>query len=291
MNNFKENLKYYRIGEFVACIMLKGVIHPDMQENNIGCRNGNCVLIDYADIAIFEFPDGIGVKVLNRLTDALFPPMEKILKNFELMSSFRAGFISVGGMLGKAIFDNTITNGISSFAYIDISLKNENNILSYVLTAENREILKEWQNLIMEELKFEKTQNIISNFNSELLNRVSNENSYHMNQMIVLKSYSEIDEAETDMEFWLTALHFACESIKHGFSYTGYGILRKVLRMCKHAYKPIVLYHAKIEELLEEKELKDEMKQLIEDNMNYNFFQLLWLINDIDSLMAKKQCP
>lgn len=54
--------------------------------------------------------------------------------------------------------------------------------------------------------------------------------------------------------------------------------------MCNHAYKPIVLYHAKIEELLEEKELKDEMKQLIEDNMHYNFFQLLWLINDIDSI-------
>lgn len=56
--------------------------------------------------------------------------------------------------------------------------------------------------------------------------------------------------------------------------------------MCKHAYKPIVLYHAKIEELLEENELEDEIKQLIEDNMNYNFFQLLWLMNDIDSFMT-----
>ena len=107
-----------------------------------------------------------------------------------------------------------------------------------------------------------------------------------MDQMIVLKSYSEIEDAETDMRFWLTALHFACESIKRGFTYTGYGILRKVLHMCKHAYKPIVLYHAKIEELLEENELEDEIKQLIEDNMNYNFFQLLWLMNDIDSFMT-----
>lgn len=127
----------------------------------------------------------------------------------------------------------------------------------------------------MEALKYDETRDTIANFDTELLSKVSKENSYHMNQMIVMKFYLEIDNAETDMKFWLTALHFACESIKLGFLYTGYGILRKVLHTCKHAYKPIVLYHAKIEELLEEKELKDEMKQLIEDNMHYNFFQLL----------------
>ena len=286
MDNFKENLKYYRNGEFVARIMLKGVIHPDMKEDNIGCRNGNCVLLDFADIDMFEFPDGLDVRILNRLTDSLFPPMEKILKNFEFMSSFRAGFISIGGMLGKAVFDNTISNGISSFIYTDINFKPENKIPSYIFTAESRAIEKEWQNLIIEELKYDETGNAISNFDSELLGKVSKENLYHMDQMVVLKSYSEIEDVETDMRFWLVALHFACESIKCGFTYTGYGILRKVLHMCKHAYKPIVLYHAKIEELLEEKELEDEIKQLIEDNMNYNFFQLLWLMNDIDSFMA-----
>lgn len=286
MDNFKKNLMYYRLGEFVACIMLNGVIHPDMQEDNIGCRDGKCVLLDYADIDFFKFPDGIDVKVFNRLTDALFPPMEKILKNFEFMSSFRAGYISIGGILGKAVFDNTITNGISSFVYTDISLKTENNVSLYAFIAESRAIIKEWRNLIIEELKYDQTVNIISNVDTELLNKVSKENAYHMNQMIVLKAYSEDDDAETNISFWVAALHLACESIKCGFSYTGYGILRKVLHMSKYAYKPIVLYHAKIEELLEEKELKDEIKQLIENKINYNFFQFLWLINDIDSLMA-----
>ena len=76
-------------------------------------------IINEVYIDTFEFPDGIDVKVLKRLSDALFPLMEKILKNFELMSSFRAGSISIGGMLGKIVFDNAITNGISSFAYTD----------------------------------------------------------------------------------------------------------------------------------------------------------------------------
>lgn len=285
MDNFKENLKYYRIGEFAACIMLEGIIHPDMQEGNIGCRNGNCVFIDFADIKTFEFPDGIDANVLNQLTDALFPPMEKILKNFELMSGFRAGFLSIGGMLGKAVFDCAINNGISSLSYTDVNFKTKSNDLSYIFTSESRAIIKEWRDLIIEELKYGETRDITINFTPELLRKVSEGNAYYMDQMILLKAYSEIYDTETDLEFWLTALHFACESIKHGLPYTGYGILRKILRMCKYAYEPIVLYHAKIEELLKEKELKDGIKRLIEDNMKYNFFQILWLANDIDSFM------
>ena len=39
MANSNERVKYYRIGEFAAIMMLKGVIHPDMQEDNLGIRN------------------------------------------------------------------------------------------------------------------------------------------------------------------------------------------------------------------------------------------------------------
>ena len=46
MANSNERVKYYRIGEFAAIMMLKGIIHPDMQENNLGIRNG--VVVDYA---------------------------------------------------------------------------------------------------------------------------------------------------------------------------------------------------------------------------------------------------
>lgn len=282
MAKFSKNLKYYYLGEFVACIMLKGVIHPDMQEDNIGYKDGKCVLMDYSDIDTFKFPDGLDLKVVNRLTDALFPPLEKILKNFELMSFFRAGFISVGGLLGKAIFDNVSNNGISSFEYISTDLKRNRNDSSYLFTPVNKKLIKEWKNIILNELGYEKSGNIDTKSIPFIIDNVSDENSFYMNQLLVLKTYVEKCEAEEYKEFWMGALHFACESIKRGYFYTGYGILRKVLHMSKYAHPLILMYHAKVDEMLEGKSLLESLKHFIENNLEYNFFQVLWILNDID---------
>lgn len=117
MANSNERVKYYRIGEFAAIMMLKGVIHPDMQENNLGISNGVIVTNDFADVKFFDYPEGINSKIVKQLADALFPPAEKILKDFSLMSSFRAGFLAIGGLLGRRVFDELEKNGVNSFCY------------------------------------------------------------------------------------------------------------------------------------------------------------------------------
>ena len=66
MANSNERVKYYRIGEFAAIMMLKGIIHPDMQENNLGIRNGVVVTNDFADVKFFDFPEGINSKVVKQ---------------------------------------------------------------------------------------------------------------------------------------------------------------------------------------------------------------------------------
>lgn len=278
MDNFKENMKYYRMGELLAVLMLKGANHPDMQEDNVGIRDGRCVLVDFADVKFFEFPEGINKDILSRLTDSIFPSIEKILKNYELVSSFRAGFISIGGVIGKQVFDNAASKGLSSFSYIQPGIKAAQSA-DYIL---DNNVLNEWKTFIIDKLRYEEDGNAITHFDHKALDELSDLNRYYVFQMIVLKGYSEIDNAEDAMPFWLTALHFACEAIAQGFYYTGYGVLRKILHLCKRAYKPIVLYHAKIEELLEDKGLKDDVKKVIEANMDFNLFQLLWLLNDVD---------
>mgnify|MGYP004538034595 FL=1 len=278
MDNFKENMKYYRMGELLAVLMLKGANYPDMQEENVGIRDGRCVLMDFADVKFFEFPAGINKDILSRLTDSIFPPVEKILKNYELVSSFRAGFISIGGVLGKLVFDNASSKGLTSFSYIQSDIKTVQ--LDECILDKNA--LDEWKTFIIDKLRYEEDGNAITHFDHKALDELLDLNRYYAFQMIVLKSYSEIDNAEDAMPFWLTALHFACEAIVQGFYYTGYGVLRKILHMCKRVYRPIVLYHAKIEELLEDKGLKDDVKKVIEANMDFNLFQLLWLLNDVD---------
>ena len=288
MANSNERVKYYRIGEFAAIMMLKGVIHPDMQENNLGIRNGVVVTNDFADVKFFDFPEGINSKVVKQLVDALFPPMERILKDFKLMSSFRAGFISVGGLLGKSVFDELDNNGVNSFCYapkdFDLVKKPAVNI---DLIERNKRYYADWKNIIMDKLFNPDTGEMIIESLPVIMSSVCDDNKYYADQLVLLKACEELERAENELSFWITAFHFACESVNKGYVYTGYGILRKVLHLCGKALPPVVAYHAKIDELLEEHDLSCDIKEYIEKCTEYDFLELFWIVNDIDRYIQK----
>lgn len=50
MNNTKELFYYYALGEFAAKVMLRGIVHPDMQHENIGFDGQNFRFVDHAEI-------------------------------------------------------------------------------------------------------------------------------------------------------------------------------------------------------------------------------------------------
>lgn len=54
MNNTKELFYYYALGEFAARIMLRGIIHPDMQQENIGFDGQNFKFVDHADVCTID---------------------------------------------------------------------------------------------------------------------------------------------------------------------------------------------------------------------------------------------
>lgn len=288
MADIGERIKYFRIGEFAAIMMIKGTIHPDMQEANLDIRNGIVVAADFADVKFFDFPEGIDSKVVKQLADALFPPMEKILKDFTLMSSFRAGFIAVGGLLGKIVFDELESNGVNSFCYAlkGIDLLQEP-VVDSNLIERNKKIYADWQNVIMDKLFNPDTGEMIIGSLPEIISSVCEDNKYYADQLIMLKACEDLNKAEIELPFWITALHFACESVNRGYVYTGYGILRKVLHLCGKALPPVVAYHAKLDELLEEHDLNCDIKEYIEKCTEYNFLELLWIVNDIDRYIQK----
>lgn len=290
MTNSNERVKYFRIGEFAASMMLKGAIHPDMQEDNLGIRNGVVVTNDFADVKFFDFPKGINAKVVKQLADALFPPTERILKDFALMSSFRAGFIAIGGSLGRLIFDELEKNGVNSFCYVkkDADILKEPILDSVSVGISND--YADWQKAIMENLFNLDTGEMILGALPIVMTSVCADNKYYADQLILLKACEEIDRVENELTFWITALHFACESVKRGYVYTGYGILRKVLHLCGKALPPVVAYHAKIDELIEEHNLSCAIKEYIEKCTEYDFLELFWIVNDIDR-HAQKNPP
>lgn len=288
MSNSNERVKYYRIGEFAAIMMLKGVIHPDMQENNLGIRNGVVVTVDFADAKLFDYPEGINTKVVKQLADALFPPMEYILKDFSLMSLFRAGFISIGGLLGRIVYDELDTNGVNSFSYVQKPSEMFQEPCSHSGSVEiKRRYYADWQKALMENLFDSDTGAMILSALPLIMSTVCDDNKYYADQLVLLKACEDLARAESELPFWITALHFACESVNRGYVYTGYGILRKVLYLCGKALPPVVVYHAKIDELLKEHDLNCDIKEYIEKCTEYNFLELLWIVNDIDRYIQK----
>ena len=283
MADISERIKYFRIGEFAAIMMIKGIIHPDMQETNLGIRNGIVVATDFANVKFFNFSEGIDSKVVKQLADALFPPIEKILKDFTLMSSFRAGFIEIGGWLGKIVFDELENNGVNSFCYApkDFDLLQEP-IVDSTLIERNKKNYSDGESVIMNKLFNPDTGEMIIGSLPEITSSVCEDNKYYADQLIMLKACEDLDKAEIELSFWIVALHYACESVKRGYIYTGYGILRKILHLCGRALPIIVRYHAIIEELLEGYDLRSDIMSYIEKCTEYNFLELLWIVNDID---------
>lgn len=119
------------------------------------------------------------------------------------------------------------------------------------------------------------------------MDTVCNENKYYADQLLLLKACESFEQTEENMGFWITALHFAFESVKKGYIYTGYGVLRKVLQLDEKALPVITAYRTKIEEMLEFRNMNKKIQIFIDECTKYDFLQLLWIVNDIDRFMGK----
>ena len=116
----KECLLYYRLGEYVAEIMLNGIYHPDMQISNIGFRPGEAapLFLDYPEVEKFKMPEELDADRIRQLTEAIFPLIEAMDGSFLFNSYFRAGYLGYGGVLTWELFTNAINNGFSSNIYV-----------------------------------------------------------------------------------------------------------------------------------------------------------------------------
>lgn len=126
---------YFRIGELISELMLRGIIHPDLTLENIGFDNGDFKILDYADIKFFDYPDGISVDRIKQITQSLFPLIRG--SEFEDISWLRCGLICRGGNIANIVFDNSINNGLSCFNFLSTKIK----INKYEIRLNDKDIL------------------------------------------------------------------------------------------------------------------------------------------------------
>lgn len=284
MNKIQGNYSFYALGEFIAKVMLRGIIHPDMHFSNIGFDGQNFKFVDIADIHTIDIPDELSEDTVRQLTTALFPLMKEFMKDFTHMSYFRAGFTAYGGILSHAIFSNATNMGLSSFKYMCEESPNITYDASILHSdAATKSTMKEWNTRPLDKM----TLNDFPNLDAYNLSSERRETSpltmFYLDTLYFTHCYlglSQINEAESQLPIWV--LNMAVSAQNFGLNYTAYGLFKKTLSMKGILPEIAAMCDNGLKAISDSFNLNPDISVFINDCISLDFFELLWILNDLD---------
>ncbi len=291
MTKMIELVKFYKLGEFVGEIMLKGIIHPDMQLRNIGVReNGDFVFTDFAEMEKIVIPDELNENTVRRLTEALFSALDGPGKSFEKCSYFRAGFIAYGGLLAWNIFYNSANSGYSSKVFVANSPKMK--AFDAKKLYEAKEIIDsiyEWQKIDISSINIEHYETLDQYNQSLERKKISQYNMFFLDMLYFTRiclGFTSIQNDGTKMSLPYALVNIACLAMNYGFIYTEYGLLKKCLLTNPGNEQITTLCKNQLFELLGSGKLNGDKIEFIDECLKkYSLFELLWILNDEDIIM------
>lgn len=278
----KECLLYYRLGEFVAEIMLNGIYHPDMQISNIGFRPGEAapLFMDYPEVEKFEMPEELDADRIRQLTEAIFPLVEAMEGSFLFNSYFRAGYLGYGGVLTWELFANAINNGFSSNVYVKHPKVKEEYDASG-LSKDLASAIEEWKSIDLKEVKLETYKTLDEYNQSDLRKNISMQNKFYLDMHYFYRGCILFNSRE-DAAIALapTILNMALAATNYGMPYTEYGLLKKCLNI-EHGNRQInQICRQEIKKL---KFLNNQSISFINHCVEkFDLYELLWILYDED---------
>ena len=281
-------MPFFVFGSNIADIILKGILHPDMQLKNFGRRenvseyhgfmNNFFVCLDYADIQEFNIPDDLDDNMIRRLTRSLFP-IFKDLKSFSNISYFRAGFVSKCGHLGRELFSNACNNGLSS-----LSLATGNSVnFSYVPSLKS-EIIREWVNFNVDDVNPLKYRTLIDYQDSQERHRISLHNMYYLDYLFFMRSYTVLSELKDDVSIIVLILNLAVSSLSFNLPITAYGLFRKCLSLNPQMPEVNQMCKDGIHNIVKCGKINNIIDKIITQYLNDDLFELMWILDDLDRL-------
>lgn len=284
MNNTKELFYYYALGEFAAKIMLRGIIHPDMQQENIGFDGQNFKFIDHADVRTIDMPNELSEDIVRQLTASLFPMMKSFMKDFAYMSYFRAGFTSFGGVLGHTLFSNTSNMGVSSFRYVcDNPIGVSYNASFLYTNEETNSSIMEWNHCPLEKITLQGFPNLDAYNLSNERHSVSPSTMFYMDNLYFVRCYlglSQIKEAVSQLP--ILVLNMATSALHFGLKYTAYGLLQNALIMRSPIDEVNSICKNALNALYSSSGLNTDIVSFIDRCTDFDLMELLWILDDLD---------
>lgn len=273
--------QYFRLGEFVANLHIKGILHPDLKLDNIGYDDDlNIKLLDFADVIFLKFPEDLKNENIDKLTKSFFPLIRNI--SFDDLSWFRCGYIYRGGNISDFIFNNSINNGLCSFNYIDI--EEEIGGFSVCLSEDDFNLAMEWKDIDFNIINSRFLS--LSQFEDlPVRNNLAHGNKYYFNLYYLLNYYNIFTEKDDNVNRNIIIFNMGITAYNHKKFIVTYGLLQKFnnnYKKCgnnKILEEYVVVYNNVLNEI--EKKVTN-YKTTIKKSIEYDIPQLLWILDNIE---------
>lgn len=277
-------LLFYKYGEFVAKVMLAGIIHPDMQRSNIGIDStGECKFCDYAEAEKIDMPKELNEDRVRQMTEALFPLIDGTEKSFLNCSYFRMGFVANGGILAKELFANATNNGFSSSLYVKPPVIKKNYDASALCNTLHN-VISEWQKVDIKSLGLEKYKTLDEYNHSAERNGISFENRYFLDMLYLTNACLVFkDRTEFKVPYANALFNMALLAMIYNKPYTEYGLLKKCLKTHSGVHQIEEMCKGRVFSLMASWECNSECIDFIDEVIDkYDLFEILWILDDVD---------
>lgn len=300
-----ETYKYYKLGQFVAHMMLNGDIHPDMQLANIGSRNEKQLAFkDYADVIHLNIPNCLSADICDQLTISLMPIIKDIKDSFSKISCFRMGFIAFGGLLGHAIFLNALNRGVSSSWYTKCNFTTCSYDSSFLyLDRKSKLLIKNWKKLPLDKITLKEYPTHDEYERSKEHFHILDINCYYLDILYYCHSYiwrsnflyinslnensinqrcSVISALKSSCNLYIEKMAEAALHYKH--YYTAYGLFS---RCQSEAHEDNDDQNKKVAQnglnsISQSTHMSSSVCDFIMENLDLDLFEFMWLLDDLE---------
>lgn len=294
INYLMNPKKYcYNMGEFVAKMMLGGIIHPDMQLSNIGYDDDQFLFIDFADIEELAIPEDLSDATLRKLTQSLFSAVNNFVDFPEALTYFHAGFVAYGGLLGQCLFFNMTNQGFSIQSYLGIShvalLFDPSFLYKY---NKNKDSIKEWKNSSLEKIASSNYDLLEKYKQSKERKYISQFNRFYMDYLYLSRCYIELEQSNQDIAYSdsILIMNMGLVALRSKFYYIAYGLFLKCLSLPNKTVNIISMCNKELSTISKSIQLNTYITNIISNNLNLDLFCLLWLLGELEHCkLAKKK--
>lgn len=262
--------------------MLKGVIPIDFKLDNIGISEKGPVLNDYSNMYFFHMPDGLDGEFLRRESASLMAMISSI-NEIDDISHFRTGFIMQGGVLADIVWRNLSDHGFTLLSYKEITDKSLRYDAAEELDSQiNITRIVKWNDIPLDSINLgEYPEPSFYSF-SDVRNNTSSFLKFYLDRLYYIKSYAVYYEKSPEL-FPIVLMNLGTSAFRNNDKYLAFGMLSKAISMSKTNPKINEMCTKVLNKLKHTKRMSSDLKELILENMELEFCEFMWLLNDIDT--------